>query len=600
MEVTELATKDAIAGAGHGTNTAPQRGRTRPTAEVVLLTQDSRAQLERTLPVLRTAARAAGAELLFVDLGSRDGTREYVAGQAAGGRGVWMERSDRPRDALAAAAAASTAEVLVFLEPTVTPTSPDALTSLLDHLGAALERDLVAPPAPGVLAIRRVHLLELLRRDDADLDIPELRERARTVDGPPRPDWHSLEAELVAGPGTAGPAFRTTRPVVLHVVESFAAGTERHVLDLIRHTREFDHVLAIPSYHQGQSTAQSAAVAESFGARVERVEMGRYRAPHRHMRALAALRELIECLRPDVVHGHSSIGGAMARLAAIGFRCPVVYTPHAPSRSRWALAAERLLATRTHRLIAVSESEREFMLAHRLAEQRQVVVIPNGIELEPPPPLDEPLRARLGISPDTKLIGCVGRLSWQKAPEVFVSACSILAERLPDAHFVLIGSGPLQALVEKAIRVTGLEERFHLVPGLPGAAAALAELDVYALPSRFEGGPYTPMEAMRAGTPVVVTGVPGNRDLVEHWKSGLVVPPDEPYALATAILTVLQDAGLRDRLVEGARRSLDRFEVRSMAADTSAVYRELCQRESDRAQADPGEELGVGAHAARP
>jgi glycosyltransferase involved in cell wall biosynthesis len=271
----------------------------------------------------------------------------------------------------------------------------------------------------------------------------------------------------------------------------------------------------------------------------------------------------------------------MARLATIGLSVPVVYTPHALSRSRWALAAERLLASRADRLIAVSESERAFMLAHRLAEERKIAVIPNGIELRPPPPLQTPLRDRLGIGAQTMLIGCVGRLTWQKAPEVFVSACSIMADRLPDAHFVLIGSGPLQSLVEKAIRVTGIENRFHLLPALPGAAAALPELDVYVLPSRFEGGPYTPMEAMRAGTAVVVTGVAGNRDLVEHWVSGLVVPPDEPYALATAVLTVLNDAGLRERLVSGARQSVKRFAVHSMAESTASLYRELSGRRSD-------------------
>jgi glycosyltransferase involved in cell wall biosynthesis len=194
----------------------------------------------------------------------------------------------------------------------------------------------------------------------------------------------------------------------------------------------------------------------------------------------------------------------------------------------------------------------------------------------------------------------VGRLTWQKAPEVFVSACAILADRLPDARFVLIGSGPLGGVVEQAVRETGIEERFHLVSELPDAAAALAELDVYALPSRFEGGPYTPMEAMRAGTPVVVTGVAGNRDLVEHWVSGLVVPPDEPYALATAMLTLLKDPALRAKVVEGARQSLTRFAVHSMAEATARLYRELCGHESPRAAAQLGVQLGVHSHAAVP
>ena len=339
-------------------------------------------------------------------------------------------------------------------------------------------------------------------------------------------------------------------------------------------------MLAIPSYHVGMSTAGAAALAEELGARVERVEMGRSRAPHRHVLALASLRRLIAHLRPDIIHGHSSIGGAMARIAAIDTSVPVVYTPHAMSRARWAVALERVLRGRTDVLIAVSNSERDYAVAHGLADREQVVVISPGIELAPPPPLPESLRSKLGISTEVPLIGCVGRLAWQKAPEVFVSACSIVADRLPGAHFVLIGSGPLQKLVEKAIAVTGIEDRFHLMPALPDADAVLSELDVYALPSRFEGAPRTAVEAMRAGVPVVAADADGSRDVIEHWVSGLIVPRDEPYALAASIMTLLKDEDLSERLVRGARDSLHRFDERSMASATEAVYWSLCQPRS--------------------
>lgn len=369
------------------------------------------------------------------------------------------------------------------------------------------------------------------------------------------------------------------RPKVLHVVEAFdqRAGTGRHVLDLARLVEGFEHVLAIPSRHGGLSTASAAALAEELGARVERVEMGRSRAPHRHVQATASLRGLIRRLRPNVVHGHSSIGGAVARMATIGMSIPVVYTPHAVSRARWAVAFERLLHGRTDRLIAVSNSERDYALAHGLAGPQQVVVIPPGIELAPPPPPPESLRSRLGIPLDVPLVGCVGRLAWQKAPEVFVSACAIVADRLPGAHFVLIGSGPLEKLVIKAIGLTDAADRIHLMPAVPDADALLGELDVYALPSRFEGSPRTAVEAMRAGVPVVATDADGSRDVVEHWVSGLIVPRDEPYALAAAITTVLKDGALRERLIGGAHDRLHRFDERSMASATAAVYSQLCE-----------------------
>lgn len=177
-----------------------------------------------------------------------------------------------------------------------------------------------------------------------------------------------------------------TKPVVLHVVEAVATGTLRHVLDLVRFAPEIDHVVAMPSHHLGEPTASAMAAAEAAGALVELVEMGRFRAPHRHLLALGALRRTIMRVRPDVVHGHSSIGGAMARLATLGAGIPTVYTPHALTRSRWTLAVERILRERTARLIAVSESEREFAIARRVARPDQAITIPNGLDPEPTPP----------------------------------------------------------------------------------------------------------------------------------------------------------------------------------------------------------------------
>ena len=358
-------------------------------------------------------------------------------------------------------------------------------------------------------------------------------------------------------------------------MEAFAGGTERHLIDLVRHVGGVDHVLAIPSYHHGKSTAESASRAEAAGGRVERVEMCRSRSPVAHLSALLALRRLIRRIQPDVVHGHSSIGGAMARLAAIGTATPVIYTPNGLSRDRWATVIERLLRERADRVIAVSESERQFALESRLAREPRIITIRNGIDLKPLRPLQPSLRAALGLSADVPLIGCVGRLSRQKAPEVFVAACQRIHRDCPEAHFVLIGSGPLHQQIEQAVDQVGLCDRLHLIPALSNAAAAMSDFDVYVLPSRFEGGPYTPMEAMRAGTPVVVTHAAGNADLVTHRVNGLVVPPDDPDRLASEVLSLLGDPELCRSVVSAGQLRLAEFDVLAQARSTRRVYEEV-------------------------
>ncbi len=159
-------------------------------AEVVLITRNSRDELAASLPAIREAAATAGAQLLFVDLGSADGTQSFAAGHAPGARATWLTDRDGIMDALAAAAAASSADVLVVLTPTLEPASPDSFRSLVEHLDRHPYAGIAAPalragtgellgstrpaPSPGeysrvewvldeAFAIRRADLEEAIR-----------------------------------------------------------------------------------------------------------------------------------------------------------------------------------------------------------------------------------------------------------------------------------------------------------------------------------------------------------------------------------------------------------------------------------------------------
>jgi glycosyltransferase involved in cell wall biosynthesis len=173
----------------------------------------------------------------------------------------------------------------------------------------------------------------------------------------------------------------------------------------------------------------------------------------------------------------------------------------------------------------------------------------------------------------------MGRLVPQKAPEVLVRAMAIVGRAHPDAHFVLIGDGALDSLVTDELARAGLGDRFHWIRSLPRASQYLHDLDVFVLLSRFEGASYSPLEAMRAGVAVVATDVTGNRDTIEHDRTGLLVPPDDPEAGARAVTSVLGDPALRRRLAaDGQRAVRDRFGVAGMGARHAELYQKLTDR----------------------
>jgi glycosyltransferase involved in cell wall biosynthesis len=315
--------------------------------------------------------------------------------------------------------------------------------------------------------------------------------------------------------------------------------------------------------------------------------MRRSPASGRNAAALASLRWLIGTIQPDIVHGHSSVGGALARLAAWDLPIPSVYTPNGLATSTPIVLAERLLGRRTRRLVAVSASEGDLAVRLGIVPVDRLAIIPNGIDPTAPPPAAPDLRCRLGLPTGVPLIGSIARLVPQKAPLDYVRVCAAVALECPEAHFVLIGSGPLETAVEREVIRLGLGRHFHQLAALPCAAAALGDLDVLVSTSKFEGGPYAPIEAMRAGTPVVLSDVVGNRDTIEHGTSGLLVGEGDVDGFARAILTLLRDDDLRTRLGAAGRASVDRrFDVATMGRTLTGVYHDLANgRERARQRA---------------
>lgn len=363
---------------------------------------------------------------------------------------------------------------------------------------------------------------------------------------------------------------------VLQVLEALEGGTSRHVVDLVRWTPGVEQHVAVPERRVGGVTDAAATPAlRAHGAVVHPVAMTRSPVTPANARSLAALVRLIRRVRPDVVHTHSSIGGLLGRVAAAATGVPAVYTPNGVTDVRAGVLVEQALRPVTARLVAVSTSEADRVRRLRLVGPDRVRVVPNGIDLDrDPEPYD--LRAHLGVPAAAPLVGTISRLVPQKDPLTWVAMAALVAEQVPDARFAVIGDGALRPEVDAAVAAAGLAGRLHVVPHLPEADRALPSLDVFAMSSVFEGAPYAPMEAMRAGVPLVLTAVAGSADLVDDGVEGRLVPAHDPVALAAAVVEQLTDrdrAG--DRAELAAKTVAARFGGVEMGRRTRAVYEEI-------------------------
>lgn len=369
------------------------------------------------------------------------------------------------------------------------------------------------------------------------------------------------------------------RRKVLHVLEALEGGTARHVVDLVSTVPEYEPHVAVTPERFGCMTDDTAIAAmRTAGAQVHLIAMRRRPAHPDNARAFLAIRRLVAYLRPDIVHTHASIGGALGRAAAAAApgRPRTVWTPNGLMTSRPVVLAERALDLLTDWTIAVSESEAVLMRELRLVPSDRVSVIPNGISLTPPtdPPPD--IRRLLSLGPDVPLVGTVGRLVPQKAPLDFVAACKLIAASRPDVHFVYVGGGELERDFNAALASWPHGGRFHHLDYLRDAGRALGALDVFLLMSRYEGAPYAPMEAMREGVPIVATDVVGTRDVVTADGTGLLVTAGDARAAADAVLRVLGSEELRGSLVrQGAERVRREFDVAIMGQRVGSVYDDL-------------------------
>lgn len=335
------------------------------------------------------------------------------------------------------------------------------------------------------------------------------------------------------------------------------AGAERYLVVLVEAlAASADFTAIVPE----RAPAETERELGRAGARVERLDgLGRRPRPGIVLR----LARLLHRLGPELVHVNLTDqgDGLPALLAARLAGVPAVATIHVvvPGRGpvREALSRRALAGCRA--LIGVSEATAAYAARNGL----RVNVVRNGL---PPPVAAENAREALSAEPGF-LVGGVGRLSRQKGWDVLCEAAGLVRAGRPDVHFVVVGEGEEAAALAaepacRDVRFLGYRR---------GASSLLAGLDLLAMPSRFEGLPLVAIEAMHLGVPVVATEVGGVREVLGDC--GVLVPPEDPPALARAIEDLARDADRRaDLAARGRQRARGLFSAERMARETAAVY----------------------------
>lgn len=352
---------------------------------------------------------------------------------------------------------------------------------------------------------------------------------------------------------------------ILHVIRPAKGGMKNHLLSLLylADRNLFELAVACPPGSMTREISQ-------LGIKVIPIPLKGEISPRSDWTTISTLVQILRREGITILHAHSSKAGLVGRVAAGLARTPVVFmTAHnsifyeywpAWKKSIFA-ASEWLLARHTHRILTVSEALREELLTTERLNPDQVLTIHNGIDLTP---FRQGVERRavlrsLGVPQLGQLVGTIARLAPQKGLTFFLQAAAILC-RDYQVNFVVVGDGPLRQALEEERTALGLQRRFFFVGERQDIPQILSAMDIFVLPSVTEGLPLTILEAMAAGKPVVATRVGGIPEVVMDEKTGLLVPPQNPQALARAVATLLSNRNRAKEMGQhGQQRVLERF-----------------------------------------
>jgi len=300
--------------------------------------------------------------------------------------------------------------------------------------------------------------------------------------------------------------------------------------------------------------------------------------------------KLVRLIRNEdikIVHTHLFDSNFFGRMAAKLAGVPVIVaTEHNVYswKKRRHIFVDRLMARFTDRIIAVSEAVKAWTVKHENIDLEKFVTIYNGIDVSRfalPINVDEK-KKELRLDPRFPVIGTVGTLTEQKGHKYLLEALAKVTEVIPDVKLLIVGDGHLRTELEELSAEFGVGENVIFCGCRRDIPEILAILDLFVLSSLGEGLSLVTLEAQVCGKPVVASNVDGIPEAVNDGQTGLLVPPEDPERLATAIITLLQDRELAMKMGEAGRRLVrKKFTSEIMVRKMEELYGSLLKSKLD-------------------
>lgn len=369
---------------------------------------------------------------------------------------------------------------------------------------------------------------------------------------------------------------------ILHVVQS-AGGVERYLQMLLKYMNRnrFENILVCSQDYTQEDYKNLVDV-------FEQIEMNR-EIGKSDIKAIKQVRKLIKKYKPDIVYAHSSKAGAITRIANIGLSSRCIYNPHGWSfnmrcsekKKKMYIAIEKLAAPFCEKIVCISDAEKKSALNYKICKEEKLKVIFNGVDIEKYKNRKHGVIRRndLNIPLDAFVVGMVGRISEQKAPDIFIRAAKLVKKEIPNAYFIIVGSDEQENDIKNYAKANGLYDCLCITGWVSNPVDYMELFDIACLLSRWEGFGLVLAEYMMVGKPIIATNVDAIPNIITDGENGVLVDLDNPEEVKKAVLQIYNDKNFRTKLITKGQKVLKKFDVQRVATEHQNMFAEIANNQ---------------------
>lgn len=363
------------------------------------------------------------------------------------------------------------------------------------------------------------------------------------------------------------------------------SGVQRAMFDILRHLDQDKFEILVICQKEGELTEQL----KKEGIKYRCLPwLRREINPFCDVLALIKLANILKKENIHILHTHSSKTGFLGRAAASIVKLQIkIHTVQGFAFHEFSnkitiklfSALERFAGLLSDKIIIVNQKDYDFAISKKIISREKMLLLPNGIELNGKLDTGYSLKKELGYDDKIKIIGSVGRLWKQKAPQYLIRAVPDVIQKHPEARFVLTGDGPLEDELKKLAASLGVENYVHFLGWRQDARKILADYDIFVQTSLWEGLSISILEAMAAQKQIVVSDIKGNNELIKNEVTGLLFPPKDSKALAQKIIFLLDHPEQARKMAENARKEVaEKYDIKNISARIETLYLNLFEK----------------------